>query len=186
MRAAARARVGAMSAQEKKRASAAVCERLGAVVGDGVVLAYLADELEPGLDALIERWIGEGRIVVAARCDWESRTFEAVRMQSLGDVEVRRHGVREPASGEVIAPDELGVVLAPGAAFDAGGGRLGRGGGFYDRFFARVPASVRRVGVCFGAQVVDRVPRGGHDALVGCVVTESGVFFSDQNSDGGV
>ena len=70
------------------------------------------------------------------------------------------------------------VVLVPGAAFDRGGGRIGWGGGYYDRALAAVArscATALLVGVCFSEQLIDRVPRAGHDLPVDLVVTERAV-----------
>ena len=53
------------------------------------------------------------------------------------EMAVRQWGIREPLeTAEVLEPD---VLLMPLLAFDETGGRLGYGGGFYDRFFAQVP-----------------------------------------------
>jgi 5-formyltetrahydrofolate cyclo-ligase len=80
--------------------------------------------------------------------------------------------VRVPKPGSaVLEAGLIDVVLVPGVAFDRTGGRLGRGGGFYDRYLTAV-AVERRVGVCFGCQVVELVPTAGHDARVGVVVSE--------------
>ena len=70
------------------------------------------------------------------------------------------------------------VVLVPGAAFDRSGGRLGWGGGFYDRVLAAIARScgtATLVGVCFGEQLVDRVPRAAHDRPVDLVIAEHAV-----------
>jgi len=45
------------------------------------------------------------------------------------------------------------VVLVPGRRFDALGTRHGQGGGWYDRFLARVPDSWLRVGFCYSDQL---------------------------------
>jgi len=186
VRAAARAAMAGMSASDRAAASARVRERLGALLPEeGVVLFYLADGGEPDLDPLLGAWIASGW-AAAPRCDWEAGTFEPVRVASPADLEVRRFGVREPragkGSGGVVGVDELAAALVPGVAFDAGGRRLGRGGGFYDRFLAGLPAGARRVGVCFARQVVDRVPAAAHDERVGAVVTEDRVISVDRGS----
>lgn len=72
----------------------------------------------------------------------------------------------------------LDVLIVPGAAFDAGGGRLGRGGGYYDSFAAAAraahPPGPLLVGVAFNQQVVDAVPVEPHDVRVDVLVTAGG------------
>ncbi len=79
------------------------------------------------------------------------------------------------AAGPVTDPRLVGLALVPGLAFDQGGGRLGRGGGHYDRLLARLRADCLRVGVCFSGQLVARVPRDPWDQSVDVVATEDGV-----------
>jgi len=133
---------------------------------------FLPDHREPDIEPAIAAWLAAGRLVAAPRVEWEARTFRAVRLASLDEVEVRRFGVREPGDGEAVSRGELGLALVPGMAFDSRGGRLGRGGGFYDRFLADLPPTVRRLGVCFAAQVVERIPLEPHDARVNAIATE--------------
>lgn len=83
------------------------------------------------------------------------------------------YGIPEPKpdAPPVRARDvDLGIV--PGLAFDSKGGRLGRGGGHFDRL---VPRMDRSWGVCFDAQMVDAVPRDAHDHPVDRVFHASGV-----------
>ena len=68
------------------------------------------------------------------------------------------------------------MIVVPGVAFDARGGRLGYGGGFYDRFLASAGEGAIRIGICFEVQVVDEVPMAGHDLRVDAVVTEQRVL----------
>ena len=91
-------------------------------------------------------------------------------------------GVAEPAPDSPLLDFDClppaTVVLVPGAAFDRTGGRLGWGGGYYDRALAGIErscATALLVGVCFADQLIDRVPRAGHDLPVDLVVTEEAV-----------
>ena len=66
------------------------------------------------------------------------------------------------------------VLLVPGLAFDRSGGRLGRGGGYYDRWlagFSGVTAALCRDGL-----LMDAIPRLSHDLAVDLVITETGLY----------
>jgi 5-formyltetrahydrofolate cyclo-ligase len=85
-------------------------------------------------------------------------------------------GILEPSKDAVqISINALDVLVVPGLAFDRHGGRLGQGGGFYDRLLNNEGTSSEVVGVGFSHQIVPRVPMMDHDSCVGIVMTELGV-----------
>lgn len=65
------------------------------------------------------------------------------------------------------------LIIVPGVAFDLSGHRLGMGGGYYDRLFAR-PEYIRamRIGLAFGFQAVDYLPGEDWDRPVHALSTE--------------
>lgn len=73
-------------------------------------------------------------------------------------------------------PEGVDVVIVPGTAFTPDGHRLGQGGGWYDRFLVRLPATTPTIGVGFAPQLVDEVPVEDHDVRLGAVVTDAGVI----------
>jgi 5-formyltetrahydrofolate cyclo-ligase len=86
-----------------------------------------------------------------------------------------RFGILEPyGTKSVIQPQEIGYIAVPGVAFDARGGRLGFGKGYYDRFLGQLPTTTYRCGLAFGIQVVSCVPQGSHDLRMHGIVTEQG------------
>jgi 5-formyltetrahydrofolate cyclo-ligase len=85
-------------------------------------------------------------------------------------------GALEPEGDVVLAPDDVDVVATPAVVFDRHGGRVGYGGGFYDRFFARTRPETSRIGIGFDVQLLahgERVPGSHFDLPVDAVVTES-------------
>jgi 5-formyltetrahydrofolate cyclo-ligase len=118
-----------------------------------------------------------GKVVAVPEVGWDSGTLIPRRAASVdAGLVVRRHGVPEaPAAWEPVPVEGLDVVLVPGLAFDEAGRRLGRGGGFYDRFLSQIPARVRRIGLAMEAQVLPEIPVGPHDARVDAVVLPSRV-----------
>lgn len=66
--------------------------------------------------------------------------------------------------------DSIDVAVVPGMAFDMKNNRLGRGKGYYDRFLAKIP-SAYKLGVCFGFQFLESLPKGAFDIVMDEVLT---------------
>lgn len=81
-------------------------------------------------------------------------------------------GLREPDPGtcERVYPEYIDLALIPGLAFDARGGRLGRGKGYYDRLLGDPRFRGIKVGFCHEWQLVDLVPREAHDIAMDLVI----------------
>lgn len=77
----------------------------------------------------------------------------------------------DPARSVQIPPDEIDLIIVPGAAFSADGSRLGLGGGYYDRYLPRAERACRLV-LAYDVQVVSEIPTGTQDARVDCILTE--------------
>lgn len=110
------------------------------------------------------------------------RELEFVSVASLENLapSAWNRAIREPAlrDARIVPPDEINLLLVPGLAFTRAGQRIGRGGGFYDRFLARLPASTVKMGVCFEEQIVETLPVEPHDQRMDAVVTERGLVVS--------
>ena len=84
-------------------------------------------------------------------------------------------GASVPALGEEIVPE---IVIVPLVAFDRQGGRLGYGGGFYDRTLEglRARGPVLAIGFAFGAQEAEGLPLEPTDQPLDMIVTEKDVL----------
>jgi 5-formyltetrahydrofolate cyclo-ligase len=74
---------------------------------------------------------------------------------------------------------QIDLVVAPALGFDRRGNRLGRGGSFYDRFFANQEVIASRCGLAFAEQILDSIPITESDEPVHFVVTDEEVIFCD-------
>ena len=97
-----------------------------------------------------------------------SDTMDFLPVSSSDDLEKGFLGILEPHSGTPAT--ELDLIICPGVAFTDKGGRLGQGGGFYDRALARFP-SAERIGVTFSCQLVEQLPTRPHDIQMHRVIT---------------
>lgn len=84
-------------------------------------------------------------------------------------------GARIPADEDFFDPE---IVIVPLLAFTRQGGRLGYGGGFYDRTLARLRAcrATLAIGFAFAGQEVDVLPLEATDQPLDMIVTEAGVI----------
>lgn len=188
-RAVLRARVAAMGESDRERASEAVRR---VVLGSslwaeaGVVMVFAADPTEPGLDGLIHAGNAADKVVCVPRVLWSEKRLTPARVRGVEDLETGRHGVRVPVEAcPVIEQASLGLILVPGVGFDLRGGRLGRGGGFYDRLLSDRSISALAIGVCFSAQMVGEVPREAHDRRMDGLATEAGLVMCGFKEESG-
>lgn len=75
-----------------------------------------------------------------------------------------------------LSPAELDFIFVPGLAFTRDGRRIGRGGGYYDRYLAQPECRARLIGITTDLQLVDDIPTEPHDQRVAEIITESGVI----------
>jgi 5-formyltetrahydrofolate cyclo-ligase len=76
------------------------------------------------------------------------------------DLAVGSYGILEPTQKcpPLLTQGEIDLVIVPGVAFDKKNYRLGRGGGYYDRFLKKLPSETPSFGLAFDFQIVGRLP----------------------------
>lgn len=138
------------------------------------VLLFYSFGSEVDTDELIRDILGAGKRLYLPYLDGD--TMEAAEVHR-GDLLVpTEYGPREPERLEPVDPSAIGLVIAPGLAFDRRGFRLGYGGGHYDRYLARLRPGAVRVGIGFASQVVERVPEEAFDERLHLIVTDREVI----------
>jgi len=92
-------------------------------------------------------------------------------------------GILEPPQSQLpsVEPD---VLIVPGLAFSAGGGRLGYGAGTYDRYLEHKVPLPLLIGLSFECQMVDFLPTLPHDIPMNMIVTEERVIDCGAGSNG--
>jgi len=150
-----------------------------AVLGARRALLYLSFGSEFDTASLIAWLRGRGVAIVLPRVEREPRGLALHEIADLQtDLAPGTWGIREPVAQRCprVARESVDLVLAPGVAFTPGGGRLGYGGGFYDRLLADWPERPPILAAAFDMQVLDELPLAAHDVPVDAVVTESRVL----------
>ncbi|KXK27049.1 MAG: putative 5-formyltetrahydrofolate cyclo-ligase [candidate division WS6 bacterium OLB20] len=83
-----------------------------------------------------------------------------------------------PAEADPSVLERLDLIILPGVAFSRAGYRVGRGGGWYDRFLDAINPRSTRIGLCFSEQIEDFAP-DSHDQPVDVIMTETEVITTN-------
>ena len=169
--------LSAQSVSERDRKSRLILERLcenAAFKRAGAVCFYVPLPVEVDTRLMIERSLEVGKRVLVPLVDLENKELKLKEIRDLvKDLAPGTLGILEP----VVATKEAELrdvecLLLPALAFDPKGRRLGRGGGYYDRLLAKLPAKVTKIGLAFSFQVLPQIPLEDHDRTVDLVLTE--------------
>ncbi|HYE62103.1 MAG TPA: 5-formyltetrahydrofolate cyclo-ligase [Phycisphaerales bacterium] len=165
-----------LSPEVWRRGSEGVCARLSGLVeqaGARAVMFFFPTAGEVDVGPAAVECLGRGVRVCLPRAEWATGGMSARVVTVWGEnLSLTRHGLREPAeSAPPVDLADLDLIVVPGLGFDAAGGRLGRGGGFYDRFLSRPQVRAWKVAVGLDEQVVASVPRDAWDVGMDALVT---------------
>ncbi|KAF6581899.1 5-formyltetrahydrofolate cyclo-ligase [Paenibacillus sp. EKM212P] len=160
--------------------------------GDKLTLfSYLSFGSEISTTPLIEHCWSQGDRVLAPRVDPVTRTMELREMDQYGDIAPGIWNIPEPAlTCKEWSPEMwtgIDWVVVPGLAFDRRGGRIGYGGGYYDRFTVQVEAEKRNnshvgplyVSLLLPGQLLTQVPMEPRDLRVDVLFTLDGRLDCD-------
>jgi 5,10-methenyltetrahydrofolate synthetase len=164
----------AMPVVERRRLArriGAALDELLADVGGLIVAAYWPIRGEPDLRRWIESVRARGAhcalpVVVAGNAPLEFRSWRPGDRLARGV-----WNIPVPADGPPVAPQ---VVIVPVVGFDAGGHRLGYGGGFYDRTLAAASPRPFAIGVGPSTAALSSIDPQPHDVPMDAIVTERG------------
>jgi 5-formyltetrahydrofolate cyclo-ligase len=145
-----------------------------------VVSFYVSVRDEVRTHAGIATALADGKRVAVPYCVADE--LELFWLRDVAELVPGRFGIPEPLA-ELRTRDDRRVpaaacdlIFVPGVAFDARGGRIGHGRGFYDRLLARARPDTLRVALGFECQLVDAIPLEPHDVRMHRVVTERSVY----------
>ncbi len=178
-----------ISVEERTEKSRKVCRNLISTVefrDASVVMMYLPLPHETDIsEAILSAW-QSGKTVAVPKVSWQQRHMIPVRIDSLETgISSGAGGLRNPITGTPVPFSEIALVVAPGLGFDRGGNRLGRGGSYYDRFFANGELRAVRCGVAFAEQVLESVPVAEHDVPVDILVTDEEILYFERRQKNG-
>lgn len=127
-----------------------------------------------------------GKELVFKKIEFKNGKLEPLELGAYGIMEPAKKALNlfpQKEEERLLCPLNFPLlILVPGRAFSKNGERMGRGGGFYDRFFEKLFKSTKKeeiclAGLCFSGQIMDFIPTDKFDYPVDIVITEKDVFY---------
>ena len=140
------------------------------------VCCYIALPGEVMTQMIIEKCWKDGKKVCVPAFREETKVYGLARFEKNARLAEGLYGVPEPAEAGWMAAGEIDFIVVPGLAFDPAGGRVGHGGGYYDKILHGMRKQVFKAGLAFEFQIMDRVPMETDDVGMDVVVTEKRVL----------
>lgn len=171
-------RLKTLSQEERVKFSRAVVEKfLASTVykNSTVIMAYLSTAEEIQLNEFILIALQAGKILAVPFI--EGHEMQAVRLPNLDALEIGAYKILTVKRDfrQFIDAEKIDCVIMPGLAFDANGNRLGKGGGYYDKFFSRA-VNAKKIALAYDCQLVEKVPIEPHDLKVDAVITPTKIL----------
>ncbi|WP_223068144.1 5-formyltetrahydrofolate cyclo-ligase [Paenibacillus caui] len=150
------------------------------------IFTYLSYRDEPSTAALIEWCLEHGDTVLVPRVS-ASGQMTLHRFDGPNSIAPGAWGIPEPKESVPVWPKsrygEIDLVIVPGLAFDLQGGRIGYGGGYYDRFAEQLCGVAEEGGIplygslLFEEQLVEQVPAEEHDLKLDLLFLATDVIY---------
>lgn len=159
--------------------SAAITERLLQLPEyrqAGTVLGYMNFGTEFASELWVARVLAEGKRLALPKVNHHTNHLDLYWVEDPeNQLASGLWGIREPIverCERLETLNEVEFALLPGVAFARNGARLGYGGGFYDKLFARMTHRPALVAAAFALQIVADIPQEPTDIRVEWIVTE--------------
>ncbi|MFF2483338.1 5-formyltetrahydrofolate cyclo-ligase [Paenibacillus sp. NPDC058071] len=181
-----------LSAEDRKAYSEAACRHLINWLSNREVeslMCYAPFRGELDIKSVADWAWQSGIAVIMPRSDMRDHSMSLHQIGNWSDLTEGAYGILEPDLQKcpplsiAFAPS---VVVAPGLSFDQYGGRMGYGGGYYDRFAERLNRMQQGngketlwIGAAYGIQLEELIPMQPHDQRMDGLVTENGMLMFD-------
>lgn len=169
-----------LSAAEVRQRSAEICASalaLPALQQKRTIAAYSSFGQEVITQPLLANLLAAGFALTLPVVDQQNRKMDFRYVDDLLTLRPGVYGILEPHDGRLCPPEEIELFFLPGLAFDRQGNRLGRGGGYYDRYLSTIQPPAVKVGLAFQLQIAEALPVDAHDIKVDAVITEEGIMY---------
>jgi 5-formyltetrahydrofolate cyclo-ligase len=145
-----------------------------------IVLLYINSANEVVSRNIIERCLDYNKIVILPAFDGHTYDMKLMKVDNLEtDLKLGPRGIFEPDEMRcnVVPIECIDIAIIPGTAFDAKGGRIGSGEGYYDRLIPKLSITTRKVALAFENQITQQIQMESHDKHVDIIITDKRIIY---------
>jgi len=138
------------------------------------ILFYVSFGSEVETHTLLQEALRFKKRVVVPLHDATSKETPISELRRFSDLGASHRGVLQvmPEYRRTAHPENVDLALIPGLVFDRQGGRIGFGGGYFDRLLPKMPKAFR-MALAFSAQIFpSALPLDSFDARIQALITE--------------
>ena len=105
----------------------------------------------------------------------KSNSMNFYRYSFKQPLKLNKYGIPEPNKKIKVYPD---ILIVPLVAFDKDLFRIGYGGGYYDRYIAKLKKKKNfiSIGIAYSFQIIKKVPINKFDKSLDFIITENKVY----------
>ena len=139
-----------------------------------VIMFYATKDGEVETRQMIEKAKILGKKVLIPHINQKTKRMLAYEVKDMDkELHIGPYGIQQPKreNKKPVGVKSIDLVVVPGIAFGQDGQRLGRGGGYFDRFLKKLPKKTLKVGLAFNFQIIKDIPLFSHDVPVDLVLS---------------
>lgn len=178
-----KSRRDALTFKKKEVKDKAILENLFSfepVIDAKTIHVYISFGSECSTGDIIRWLMKQGKKVVVPITDSKNKVLTLSLLEEFGPSFLAKNsfGISEPIKRTDLRPSDVDLAILPGMLFDRSGGRMGYGGGYYDRLIPQITASATDdkkkliVALAYSEQIIKKVHTTEHDMSVDYIISE--------------
>ncbi|MBQ9935929.1 MAG: 5-formyltetrahydrofolate cyclo-ligase [Lachnospiraceae bacterium] len=162
------------------RLSTVICNRVlkqEAYISCKDLVLYMPINNEVNLDILMKQAFKDGKNIWMPRII--NKNMEFYRYSKNIKLIKGTYGILEPDTDEILVPNDNTLIIMPGAAFSEDMGRIGYGGGYYDKYLSK-HKYCKTIAVCYNFQIMPMLPMDEHDIKPDIIISDDNIFTKNK------
>ena len=142
-----------------------------------VIFCFVSIDKEIDTINIIEKMLSDGKTVCVPKCISKG-VMRAYKISGLSQLSKGKYGIQEPKEEcEEVDKNKIDLAVVPCVSADKNLGRLGHGGGYYDRFMQ--DSRFFKLLICYERLLFQSVYTDEHDVKCDILITDENIYHKN-------